>query len=57
MLLAKTSATGDTLWTRVFGTATGNEQCLSMDMAKDGGFILLGSTGMIVKTDENGYVE
>ncbi|HEX2956607.1 MAG TPA: immunoglobulin domain-containing protein, partial [Chitinispirillaceae bacterium] len=57
MLLAKTSSAGDTLWTRVFGTATGEEQCLSMDITKDGGFILLGSTGMIVKTDENGNIE
>ncbi|HEX3018838.1 MAG TPA: hypothetical protein VHP36_00985 [Chitinispirillaceae bacterium] len=57
MYLVKTNSSGDITWTKVFGTATADESCLSMEATKDGGFLLLGSNGLIVKTDENGDVE
>ncbi len=60
--LVKTNAQGDTLWTRTYG-GTSWENCGSMQMTSDGGFILVGATESfgvndrniwLVRTDSNG---
>lgn len=41
---------------RTFGTAN-DEYCNSMELTKDGGILIVGSNGWIIKTDENGNVD
>ncbi len=55
--LVKTNSIGEITWERAFGTATADEYLKSMEITSDGGYLLLGSTGLIVKTDKNGNVE
>ncbi|UCH11039.1 MAG: leucine-rich repeat domain-containing protein [Fidelibacterota bacterium] len=60
--LIKTDAQGDTLWTRTYG-GTSWENCRSMQMTSDDGFVLVGATESfgpndrniwLVRTDSNG---
>ncbi|MFH1009953.1 MAG: hypothetical protein V1784_01800, partial [bacterium] len=59
--LVKTTANGDSLWSRTFG-GTYDDYCFSVDLTSDGGYVLAGSTFCtptnrdfwLVKTDENG---
>ena len=64
ILLVRTNASGDTLWTRAFGGAD-FDACYSVHQTADGGYIIGGQTysfgaGMsdfyLIKTDENGNV-
>ncbi len=57
MYLVKTNSTGVIIWEKTFGTATDDEYLKSIEVTSDGGYLILGSTGMIIKTDENGNVE
>ncbi|HZH72638.1 MAG TPA: hypothetical protein VFD91_09120, partial [Mariniphaga sp.] len=41
---------------RTFGTAN-SEYCRSMELTKDGGILIVGDNGWIIKTDENGNVD
>ena len=60
--LIKTNSTGDTLWTKTFGTAD-DERSNSVQQTIDGGYILAGGSynfavgnydGYLIKTDANG---
>jgi hypothetical protein len=62
ILLVRTNASGDTLWTKAFGGAD-FDACYSVHQTADGGYIIGGQTysfgaGMsdfyLIKTDENG---
>lgn len=61
--LTRTNSSGTILWTHTFGTAGADEIATGMELTKDGGFIIVGSSGTdsnklyIVKTDENGNVD
>jgi hypothetical protein len=57
LYMMKANSSGVSIWTKTFGTALGDENLVSLELVKDGGFLILSSTGMIVKTDENGNVE
>ena len=56
----RTNAAGDSLWSRAFGTTTGEDFCYSVMQTADGGYILGGSTlcrdadFRLVKLDGNG---
>jgi len=62
MWLIKTNSTGNTMWTKVIGSAN-EEECFMARPTMDGGYILAGRTGnnstsssdlFVVKTDANG---
>jgi len=64
LLLVRTDANGDTLWTRTFGGPYSDEGS-SVSCTADGGFIVAGSTRSfgyggsdvyLIKTDENGSI-
>ena len=63
--LTKTDSAGAVAWTRTYGAAETDEIASSMEIANDGGFIIVGSCGSsidehnlyVVKTDENGVVD
>jgi hypothetical protein len=59
--LIKTDASGDTLWTRTYGSTTDSEYGKSVLQTEDGGFIITGYIGSwgaydiyLVKTDSSG---
>jgi len=59
-LLIKTNATGDTIWTKVYG-GTGDDRGLSVRQTTDGGYVLFGASDApvngafyLIKTDANG---
>lgn len=63
VLLIKTNAVGDTVWTRTFGGTSNNDRALSVLQTNDGGFIVIGQTASfggfqndlyVVKTDSMG---
>jgi uncharacterized repeat protein (TIGR02543 family) len=64
MYLVKTNSKGEIVWNKAFGTSN-FESANSIELTKDGGFIILGVTGngtgdnkcYVIKTDENGNVE
>lgn len=64
--LIKTNTSGTLSWAKAFGTEAGSEYCRAMEIAADGGCIMVGyqsepdggnQTGYIVKTDLNGNVK
>jgi hypothetical protein len=65
MWLIKTNANGDTVWTRTFGGASGDEAA-AVQQTPDGGFVVVGTTHSfgagscdvwVVKTDAEGRVD
>jgi len=64
--LIKTNTSGTLSWAKAFGTEARSEYCRAMEIATDGGCIMVGSqsepdggntVGYIVKTDPNGNVK
>ena len=58
-LLGKTNASGNTIWTQSFGTATKHERANALAETMNGGFIVVGNNetdikGWMLITDENG---
>jgi uncharacterized delta-60 repeat protein len=53
--LLKTNADGDTLWTRTFG-ADSNEACLSVELARGGGYVIAGYTRSLGMGLSDGWV-
>ncbi|NLD91200.1 MAG: InlB B-repeat-containing protein [Fibrobacter sp.] len=62
--LVKTDSNGEITWFKTFGTSK-FERARSLELTKDGGFIILGAASIelyadkcyVIKTDENGNVE
>lgn len=54
-LVVKTNASGDTVWTKTYGS-TGNDYLSSIRQTADGGFILAGSTVAVGDTTGNIYL-
>jgi hypothetical protein len=63
--VVKTDVAGDTVWTRHYGTANGNDRGSDIRQTPDGGYFIAGYTnsfghggndGWLIKTDPNGNV-
>ena len=62
--LLKTNASGDTLWSRTYGSPTGNETAYSLEVTSDSGYVIAGTTRSVgpgtqadvwlIKTKANG---
>jgi hypothetical protein len=52
--LLKTNSSGDTLWTRTYGSAGGLESGQSVEQTLDGGFIIVGNNVWLLKTNAGG---
>jgi hypothetical protein len=66
ILLVRTSLSGDTLWSKSLGMASGDEEGATVQQTSDGGLMITGTTGsaggggddfFLIKTDINGNVQ
>jgi len=55
IVLLKTNANGDTLWTKTFGAGGGWEEAYSVEQTSDGGYIIGGFTESFLAEKDNFY--